>query len=52
MGAMASQITSVSIGYSTVCSGTDEKHQSSPSVAGGPVNSRTKGGNAENVSIW
>ena len=34
MGTMASQITSVSIVYSTVCSGTDQrKHQSSLSLA-------------------
>ena len=34
MSAMASQITSVSIVYSTVCSGADQrKHQSSASVA-------------------
>ena len=34
MGAMASQITSVSIVYSTVCSGADQrKHQSSASLA-------------------
>ena len=34
MGTMASQITSVSIVYSTICSGTDQrKHQSSVSLA-------------------
>ena len=34
MGAMASQTTGVSIVYSTVCSGTDQrKHQSSASLA-------------------
>ena len=34
MGAIASEITSVSIVYSTVCSGTDQrKHQSSASLA-------------------
>ena len=50
MGAMASQITGVSIVYSTVCSGADQrKHQSSASLAfvGGihwwPVNSPHKG---------
>ena len=50
MGAMASQITSVSIVYSTVCPGIDQrKHQSSASLAfvrgihRGPVNSPHKG---------
>ena len=33
MEAIASQITSLSIVYSTVCSGTDKKRQSSPSLA-------------------
>ena len=33
MGAMAFQITGVSIGCSTVCSGADKKHQSSASFA-------------------
>ena len=34
MSAMASQITSLKIAYSTVCSGADQrKHQSSPSLA-------------------
>ena len=49
MGAIASQITSVSNVYSTVCSGTDQrKHQSSASLAfvrgihRGPVNSPHK----------
>ena len=50
MGAMASQITGVSIVYSTVCSGADQqKHQSSVSLAfvrgihRWPVNTRPKG---------
>ena len=47
MGAMASQITGVSIVYSTVCSGADQtKHQSSGSLVfcgGFPVNSPHKG---------
>ena len=50
MGAMASKITSVSIVYSTVCSGADQrKHQSSASLAfvrgihRWPVNSPHKG---------
>ena len=50
MGAIASQITSVSIVYSTVCSGADQrKHQSSPSLASvrgihqWPVNSPHEG---------
>ena len=49
MGAMASQITSLTIVYSTVYSGADQrKHQSSPSPAfvrrihRGPVNSPHK----------
>ena len=60
MGAMASQITSPAIVYSTVYSGADQrKHQSSVSLAfvrgfhRGPVNSpHTRAINAENVSIW
>ena len=60
MGAMVFQITSLTIVYSIVYSGADQrKHQSSASVAsvGGihrwPVNSPHKwGSNAENVSIW
>ena len=50
MGAMASQITSVSIVYSTVCSGSEQrKHQSSASLAfvrgihRSPVTPHTKG---------
>ena len=50
MGAMASQITSLTIVYSTVYSGADQReHQSSASLAfvwgihRGPVNSRHKG---------
>ena len=60
MGAMASQITSRTIVYSTVYSEADQrKHQSSASLAfvrgihRGPVNSPHKmASNAENVSIW
>ena len=49
MGAMASQITSVAIVYSTVYSGADQrKHQSSASLAICAGNSPV----AENVSIW
>ena len=58
MGTTASQITSLTIVYSTVCSGADQrKHQSSASLAfvrgihRGPVNSQMAS-NAENVSIW
>ena len=59
MSAISSQITSVSIVYSTVCSGADQrKHQSSASLAflrgihRWLVNSHTKASNAENISIW
>ena len=65
MSAMASQITSVSIVYSTVCSGTDQRKQrSSPSTklritglceGNSPVTGETPVqwvSNAENVSIW
>ena len=66
MGTIASQITSLTIVYSTVYSGADQsKHQSSASLAfvwgihRGPVNSPGTGefpaqmaSNAENVSIW
>ena len=60
LGAMASQITSISIVFSTVYSGVDQrKHQSSASLAfvrgihRWPVNSPTQmASNAENVSIW
>ena len=60
MGAMASQITSLTIVCSTVCQGADErKYQSSVSLAfvrgihRGPWNSPTqRDRNAENVSIW
>ena len=60
MGTVASQITSLTIVYSTVYSDTDQrKHQSSASLAfvwgihRGPVNSPHKwpASNAENVSI-
>ena len=46
MSAMASQILRVLIAYSTVCSGTDKKHQSSVSLAfegNSPVTSPHKG---------
>ena len=55
MVAMASQITSLTIVYSTVHSGADQrKYQSSASLAFvSPVNSPKKmARNAENVSIW
>ena len=60
MSAMASQITSLTIVYSTVYTGADQrKHQSSASLAfvrgihRWPVNSPHKGPvNEENVSIW
>ena len=67
MGTMASQITSVSIAYSAVCSGTDQtkhpRHWSLLSVCGGGgggvgggggggKDSPGKASNAENVSIW
>ena len=59
MSAMASQITSLTIVYSTVYSDPDQrKHQSSASLAfergihRGPVYSAQMASNAENVSIW
>ena len=60
MGMMASQITSLTIVYSTVYSDTDQrKHQSSASLAICAGNSLVTGefpaqmaSNAENVSIW
>ena len=60
MSTMASQITSLTIVYSTVHSGADQrKHQSSASLAfvrrihRSPVNSPHKrDSNAENISIW
>ena len=59
MGAMVSQITSISIVYSTVWSGADQgKYQISALLAfvkgihRWPVNSPHKASNAENVSIW
>ena len=61
MGAMASQITSLTIVYSTVYSGEDQsKHQSSASLAFVWGNHRKTvnsphaqmASNAENVSIW
>ena len=59
MGTIPSQITSLTIVYSTVYSGADQrKHQSSASLAfvqgihRGPVNSPQMASNAENVSIW
>ena len=59
MGAIASQITSLTIVYSTVYSDADQrKHQSSALLAfvreftGDRWIPRTNGSNAENVSIW
>ena len=59
MGAAASQITGVSIVYSTACPGTDKrKHQSSATLAfvrgihRSPVISSQMVSNAEKVSIW
>ena len=59
MSTMASQITGVTIVYSTVCSGEDQrKHQSSASLAfvrkftGDRWFPAQKATNAENVSIW
>ena len=59
MGAIASQITSLTIVYSTVYSGADQsKHQSSASLAFARGNHRDRwiiaqmASNAENVSIW
>ena len=59
MGAMASEITSLTIVYSTVYSGADQrKHQSSASLAfvgNSPVTGEfpaQMASNAENVSIW
>ena len=60
MGTMASRISSLTIVYSTIYSGADQrKHQSSASLAfvwgihRGPVNSPPqRASNAENVSIW
>ena len=59
MGAIAFQITSLAIVYSTVYSDTDQrKHQSSASLAfvpgihRGPVIPAQMASNAENVSIW
>ena len=50
MGAMASQITSLTIVYSTVYSGADQgKHQSSAGTGEFPAQMAS---NAENVSIW
>ena len=60
MSAMASQTTGVSMVYSTLCSGADQrKHQSSSSLAFVMGNSPATGefpsqraSNAENISIW
>ena len=59
MGAMASHITSLTIVYSTVSSGADQrKHQSSAALAfagNSPVTGEfpsQMASNAENVSIW
>ena len=52
MGAMASQITGVSVVCLTVCSGTyQRKHQSSTSLVTGEFPTQMAS-NAENVSIW
>ena len=54
MGAMASQITSLTIVYSIVYSGADQiKHQSSASLAylRGEIPAQMDS-NVENVSIW
>ena len=56
MDAIASQITSLTIVYSTLYSGADQsKHQSSASLAfvwGIHRTTAQMGSNAENVSIW
>ena len=54
MGAIASQITSLTIVYSTVYSGADQrKHQSSPSLAFVTGDRWIQmASNAENISIW
>ena len=50
MGVMVSQITNLTIVYSIVHSGTDQrKHQSSPVIGEFPAQMAS---NAENVSIW
>ena len=52
MGAMASQITSLTIVYSTIYSGADQrKRQSSESLVTGEFPAQMAS-NAENVSIW
>ena len=52
MGAIASQITSLTIVYSAVYSGTDQsKHQSSASPGAGEFPAQMAS-NAENISIW
>ena len=53
MGAMASQITNLTIVYSAVYSGEDQrKYQSSASSAGDRWIPAQMASNAENVSIW
>ena len=53
MSAMASQITSLMIVYSTVYSGTDQrKHRSSATLAFMRGIHRKRASNAENISIW
>ena len=60
MSTMASQITSASIVYSTVCSGPYQRKHQKPSVTGlcvgnSPVTGEfpsQRASNAENVSIW
>ena len=59
MSAIASQITSLTIVYSIVYSGADERKYQSPAslafvrgIHRWPVNSPQKSSNAENISIW
>ena len=59
MSVMASQITGVSIVYSTVCSGADQRNIKDPlhwplwrEFTGDRWITLTKASNTENVSIW
>ena len=52
LSAMASQITGVSIVYSTVCSGPDQKKTSKLRVTGVCEGNSPVTGNAETISIW
>ena len=60
MSTMASQITSLTIVYSTVCSGVDQRKHQSPRVTGLcegdlPLTGESpaqRASNAEKVSIW